>query len=266
MNRSAQAHRGAPATSPSSTRCSASAAAASRIAYPEIAEMQARAIFEAARRGQQEPSKPVGLPSDGPAGRHQGRVRPGQGAHRRTAQRSRRKPAKFVYQVGTMIELPRAPLMAGEIAETAEFFSFGTNDLTQTTFGISRDDAAFLDLPPAGILEIDPFASVDRDGVGELVKIGVQRGRKTRPNLKVGICGEHGGDPATGGVLSPDRAQLRLLLALSRADRAPSPPRKPAPANRWPKPGHRSQPSSLEGRRARACPAFAEVSAAGPSP
>jgi pyruvate,orthophosphate dikinase len=89
--------------------------------------------------------------------------------------------------------------MAGGIAETAEFFSFGTNDLTQTTYGISRDDAAsFLGTYIAkGILEIDPFVSVDRDGVGELVRIGVERGRQTRPNLKVGICGEHGGDPAS---------------------------------------------------------------------
>ena len=107
--------------------------------------------------------------------------------------------AKLNYQVGTMIELPRACLMAGDIAKTAEFFSFGTNDLTQTTYGISRDDAAsFLGTYVAkGILEIDPFISVDRDGVGELVKIGVARGRKTRPSLKVGICGEHGGDPAS---------------------------------------------------------------------
>jgi pyruvate,orthophosphate dikinase len=98
-----------------------------------------------------------------------------------------------------MIELPRACLVAGEIAESAEFFSFGTNDLTQTTFGISRDDAAsFLGTYIAkGILEIDPFISMDRSGVGELVKIGVARGRKTRPNLKVGICGEHGGDPVS---------------------------------------------------------------------
>jgi pyruvate,orthophosphate dikinase len=105
--------------------------------------------------------------------------------------------AKLSYQVGTMIELPRACLMAGEIARTAEFFSFGTNDLTQTTYGISRDDAAsFLGTYVAkGILEIDPFISVDREGVGELVKIGVARGRKTKPSLKVGICGEHGGDP-----------------------------------------------------------------------
>ena len=98
-----------------------------------------------------------------------------------------------------MIELPRAALRAGDIAEHVDFFSFGTNDLTQTTYGISRDDAAsFLGTYVSkGILEIDPFISVDRDGVGELVKIGVTRVRKVRPSLKVGICGEHGGDPAS---------------------------------------------------------------------
>jgi len=89
--------------------------------------------------------------------------------------------------------------MAGEVAQTAEFFSFGTNDLTQTTFGISRDDAAgFLGTYIArGIVQIDPFISIDQDGVGELVKIAVQRGRKTRPGIKMGICGEHGGDPTS---------------------------------------------------------------------
>jgi pyruvate,orthophosphate dikinase len=98
-----------------------------------------------------------------------------------------------------MIELPRAALLAGQIAESAEFFSFGTNDLTQTTYGISRDDAGgFLGTYIArGILEIDPFISLDRDGVGELVRIGVTRGRKTKPDLKMGICGEHGGDTAS---------------------------------------------------------------------
>jgi pyruvate,orthophosphate dikinase len=103
------------------------------------------------------------------------------------------------YQVGTMIELPRAALMAGEIATTAEFFSFGTNDLTQTTFGISRDDAAsFLGVyTNKGILAVDPFVSIDREGVGELVKIATERGRRVRPKLKLGICGEHGGDPAS---------------------------------------------------------------------
>jgi pyruvate,orthophosphate dikinase len=98
-----------------------------------------------------------------------------------------------------MIELPRAALLAGDIAQSAEFFSFGTNDLTQTTFGISRDDAAsFLGTYTArGILPCDPFVSIDPEGVGELVQIGVERGRKVRPKLKVGICGEHGGDPAS---------------------------------------------------------------------
>src|SRR5437588_5888944 len=102
------------------------------------------------------------------------------------------------YQVGTMIELPRAALLAGDIAKTAEFFSFGTNDLTQTTFGISRDDAAsFLGPYTAkGILPVDPFVSLDREGVGELVEIAVERGRKARNAPQLGICGEHGGDAA----------------------------------------------------------------------
>ena len=96
-----------------------------------------------------------------------------------------------------MIELPRACLRAAQIAETSEFFSFGTNDLTQTTYGFSRDDASpFLEIyQNKGILNKDPFISIDCDGVGELIKIGIQRGRKTRPDLKIGICGEHGGDP-----------------------------------------------------------------------
>jgi pyruvate,orthophosphate dikinase len=103
------------------------------------------------------------------------------------------------YLTGTMIELPRAAIRAHVIAEAAEFFSFGTNDLTQTTFGLSRDDSAsFLEkYQQRGILEHDPFASLDAEGVGELIGIGCERGRKTRPELKVGICGEHGGDPAS---------------------------------------------------------------------
>jgi pyruvate,orthophosphate dikinase len=98
-----------------------------------------------------------------------------------------------------MVELPRAALKAAEIAQSAEFFSFGTNDLTQTTFGISRDDAAsFLGTyQTRGLLEQDPFVSLDQEGVGELIKIGVERGRSTRPDIKLGICGEHGGDPAS---------------------------------------------------------------------
>ena len=109
------------------------------------------------------------------------------------------KGTKVDYVVGTMIELPRAALVADEIAKEAEFFSFGTNDLTQTTFGFSRDDVNKV-LPTyleEGILKQDPFATIDRDGVGELVRIGIERGRKTTPKLKVGICGEHGGDPSS---------------------------------------------------------------------
>jgi pyruvate,orthophosphate dikinase len=103
------------------------------------------------------------------------------------------------YMTGTMIELPRAALMAGEIAEGAEFFSFGTNDLTQTTYGFSRDDIGhFLETyHKKGILPEDPFVSIDQSGVGELVRIGAERGRAVRPDLKMGICGEHGGDPAS---------------------------------------------------------------------
>ncbi len=101
--------------------------------------------------------------------------------------------------IGTMIELPRAALMAGEIAEAAEFFSFGTNDLTQTTYGFSRDDAGTFLEPyhKIGIMPEDPFITIDRHGVGELVRIGAERGRAVRPDLKMGICGEHGGDPAS---------------------------------------------------------------------
>jgi pyruvate,orthophosphate dikinase len=103
------------------------------------------------------------------------------------------------YMVGTMIELPRAALRAADIAEQAQFFSFGTNDLTQTTLGISRDDAgSFLpEYRRLGVFEQDPFATLDTEGVGELLSIAVERGRRTRPSLKLGICGEHGGDPAS---------------------------------------------------------------------
>ena len=101
------------------------------------------------------------------------------------------------YMIGTMIEIPRAALTANEVAEEAEFFSFGTNDLTQMTFGYSRDDAGkFLAVyEQENILEKDPFQSLDQSGVGQLVEIGIKRGRDTKPDLKVGICGEHGGDP-----------------------------------------------------------------------
>src|SRR3954451_6995612 len=170
------------------------------IAYPEIAEMQARAIFEAAVEAGKRTGKAVGLEVMVPLIATKTEFDLVKARIDATAQSVMKETGtKLSYQVGTMIELPRACLMAGDIAKTAEFFSFGTNDLTQTTYGISRDDAAgFLGTYIAkGILEIDPFISVDRDGVGELVKMGVVRGRKTRPDIKVGICGEHGGDPAS---------------------------------------------------------------------
>ncbi|MBB5046697.1 pyruvate,orthophosphate dikinase [Rhodopseudomonas rhenobacensis] len=170
------------------------------IAYPEIAEMQARAIFEAAVEAQKRTGVAVGLEVMVPLIATKMEFDLVKARIDATAHSVFRETGgKIAYTVGTMIELPRACLKAGQIAETAEFFSFGTNDLTQTTFGISRDDAAsFLGTYIArGILEIDPFVSLDRAGVGELVKIGVERGRNTRPDLKVGICGEHGGDPAS---------------------------------------------------------------------
>src|SRR6266508_3753171 len=170
------------------------------IAYPEIAEMQARAIFEAAVEAEKRTGKAVGLEVMVPLIATKAEFDLVKARIDAMAQSVMKETGKkLAYQVGTMIELPRACLMAGDVAQTAEFFSFGTNDLTQTTYGISRDDAAsFLGTYVSkGILEIDPFISVDRDGVGELVKIGVTRGRKARPNLKVGICGEHGGDPAS---------------------------------------------------------------------
>lgn len=170
------------------------------IAYPEIAEMQARAIFEAAVDVAKRTGKSVVPEVMVPLIATRAEFDLVKARIDAMAQEvAREKSAKVNYQVGTMIELPRASLMAGEIAETAEFFSFGTNDLTQTTFGISRDDAAsFLGIYTArGILPVDPFVSIDPQGVGELVKIGVERGRKVRPKLKVGICGEHGGDPAS---------------------------------------------------------------------
>ncbi|QPF90048.1 pyruvate, phosphate dikinase [Bradyrhizobium commune] len=170
------------------------------IAYPEIAEMQARAIFEAAVEAEKRTGKAVGLEVMVPLIATKAELDLVKARIDATAKAVMRDTnTKLSYQVGTMIELPRACLLAGEIAESAEFFSFGTNDLTQTTYGISRDDAASFLGPyvAKGILSVDPFIVLDQEGVGELVKIGVARGRKTRPQLKVGICGEHGGDPAS---------------------------------------------------------------------
>jgi pyruvate,orthophosphate dikinase len=170
------------------------------IAYPEIAEMQARAIFEAAVEAGRSTGKPVVPEVMVPLIATKAELDIIKERIDNVAATVRKETrANFTYQVGTMIELPRAALLADEIAESAEFFSFGTNDLTQTTFGISRDDAAsFLGIYTArGILPADPFVSIDREGVGALIEIGVERGRKARKDLKVGICGEHGGDPAS---------------------------------------------------------------------
>jgi pyruvate,orthophosphate dikinase len=170
------------------------------IAYPEIAEMQARAIFEAAVAAGKRTGKPVVPEVMVPLIATRAEFDLVKARIDAMAEAVARETGTHIgYQTGTMIELPRAALKAHEIAESAEFFSFGTNDLTQTTYGISRDDAAsFLGTYIAkGIYPVDPFVTLDRDGVGELVEIAVERGRKVRPEIKLGICGEHGGDPAS---------------------------------------------------------------------
>ncbi|MFT7578303.1 MAG: pyruvate,orthophosphate dikinase, partial [Alphaproteobacteria bacterium] len=173
------------------------------IRYPEITEMQARAIFEAAANVAKETGKEVAPEVMIPLVAYRKEYdiladvirAAGKAVEAETG-------SKLTYQIGTMIELPRACLRGDEIADGdlgAEFFSFGTNDLTQTCLGLSRDDAApiLTNYAEQGIYDIDPFISIDQDGVGELVRIGVERGRKARPDLKLGICGEHGGDPAS---------------------------------------------------------------------
>ena len=170
------------------------------VTYPEICEMQARAIFEAALDAAANTGQPVVPEVMIPLAATKAEIDLLKAVIDGVAANvSEDRGAPLDYLVGTMIELPRAALRAGAIAETAEFFSFGTNDLTQSTFGLSRDDAGqFLGTYlEKGILEIDPFISLDREGVGELVEIAVERGRKTRPDIKLGICGEHGGDPAS---------------------------------------------------------------------
>ena len=170
------------------------------VAYPEIAEMQARAIFEAAVAAAKATGKAVIPEVMVPLVMTKPELDLVKGRIDAMAEAVKKETdAQFDYQVGTMIELPRAALRAAEIAEAAEFFSFGTNDLTQTTLGISRDDAAsFLGPYTAkGILPSDPFVTIDQDGVGELVKLAAERGRATRKDIKLGICGEHGGDPAS---------------------------------------------------------------------
>jgi pyruvate,orthophosphate dikinase len=169
------------------------------ITSPEIYAMQVRAIMEAACTAAEQGVKvepEIMIPLTGTVG------------EMKLTRDNTRKVAESVlvemgvpvrYTIGTMIEVPRAALIADRIAQDAEFFSFGTNDLTQMTFGYSRDDVAkFLpDYLQKGLLQHDPFSVLDQEGVGELIKIGIERGRRTRPDLKVGICGEHGGEPAS---------------------------------------------------------------------
>jgi len=199
------------------------------VVFPEITEMQARAIFEAAARVQKRgvkviPEIMIPLVSDLTELKLQADV------VRRVAKDVCGKTGqKMEYLVGTMIELPRAALTADRIAEIAEFFSFGTNDLTQTTYGISRDDSGKF-LPyyvEHRIFSHDPFQVLDQDGVGQLVRMGTERGRSTRPNLKVGICGEHGGEPSSVGFChrvgltyvscSPYRVPIARLAAAQAA-------------------------------------------------
>jgi len=169
------------------------------ITYPEIYEMQCRAIFEAVAEVKMKGLTvlpEVMLPLIAVKAEFD---RLAEMVHRVAADVMERTGAKFEYLVGTMIELPRAALIADKIAEGAQFFSFGTNDLTQTTFGLSRDDAANFLIPyqEMKVIPNDPFQTLDVEGVGQLVQMAVERGRKTRPDIKLGICGEHGGDPAS---------------------------------------------------------------------
>ena len=170
------------------------------ISYPEIYEMQARAIFEASAIVKKETKNEVLLEVMIPLVATQKEIQIMRQLVTKIAEAViKEQGVDLKYMVGTMIELPRAALVADKIAEEAEFFSFGTNDLTQTTFGLSRDDAGnFLGhYQKAGILEKDPFAELDQEGVGELIKIATQKGKQTRKDIKLGICGEHGGNPAS---------------------------------------------------------------------
>ncbi|MCH2613283.1 MAG: pyruvate, phosphate dikinase, partial [Opitutales bacterium] len=201
------------------------------ISYPEITEMQARAIFEAAAQVLKLKKKvkvnpEIMIPLVGFQDELDNQVAI---VHRVAKEVQKAKGVKINYLVGTMLEVPRAAVTAAEIAKTAQFFSFGTNDLTQTTLGMSRDDAgSFLGkYKDLDILPQNPFATIDQAGVGCLVQQGVDGGKSTNPNIKLGICGEHGGDPASvkfchrAGLTyiscSPNRIPLARLAAAQAA-------------------------------------------------
>ena len=170
------------------------------VTYPEIARMQTRAVMEAAIEVKNEKGYDIVPEIMIPLVGDKKELKFVKDVVVETAEAVKKEyNSDIKYQVGTMIEIPRAALLADEIAEEAEFFSFGTNDLTQMTFGFSRDDAGkFLDeYYKVKIYESDPFARLDQSGVGQLVKMAAEKGRATRPDLKLGICGEHGGDPST---------------------------------------------------------------------
>jgi pyruvate,orthophosphate dikinase len=208
------------------------------IAYPEISEMQARAVFEAAVEVQKKGTKvkpEIMIPLVGFPRELQLQI---EVVHRVAAEVAKEKKTKFSYLVGTMIEIPRATVVADEIAKDAQFFSFGTNDLTQTTLGMSRDDSGSF-LPKYQELEIvkkNPFASIDQKGVGKLMQMACELGRKTRPEIKLGICGEHGGDPdsvkfchrlgLTYVSCSPFRVPVARLAAAQAALESAKPAKK----------------------------------------
>ena len=245
------------------------------VVKPGLYAMQVRALMEAARQrvadggtpDRRDHDPPDGQPGRAGPGPELGRRGRGRGGGRAGAAslqgrwpRRRSRPGKLEVTIGTMIETPRAALRAGEIAEVAEFFSFGTNDLTQMTFGFSRDDVegrmmgAYLEL---GLLPRNPFEVVDADGVGELVRLGTERGRATRPSLKVGVCGEHGGDPESIALFydagldyvscSPFRVPVARLAA-AQAVLAAEPPRGPGP-DRGPPSGSPRTVSPKQGPR-----------------
>jgi len=203
------------------------------VTYPEITEMQARAIFEAAAELIKEgvkvyPDIMIPVVSLENEVVHQAEI-----IHRVYGEVAKQKNVKISYMVGTMIEIPRACLIAGKLAETMQFFSFGTNDLTQMTFGYSRDDSGYFlkEYVEKNIIPVDPFQTIDQTGVGELIKITVDRGRKTNKGLKIGICGEQGGEPASvefchkAGLnyvsCSPFRVPIAILSAAQSQLRHP---------------------------------------------